>query len=76
MNLNFLDFEQPIAELLAQIDELKHVSSGVGNNVDLSEEISRLEKKNEELTRKLFSELGAWQISQIARHPLRPYTKD
>jgi acetyl-CoA carboxylase carboxyl transferase subunit alpha len=76
MNLNFLDFEQPIAELLAQIDELKHVSSGVGNNVDISEEISRLEKKNEELTRKLFSELGAWQISQIARHPLRPYTKD
>ena len=76
MNLNFLDFEQPIAELLAQIDELKHVSSGVGNNVNLSEEISRLEKKNEELTRKLFSELGAWQISQIARHPLRPYTKD
>ncbi len=76
MNLNFLDFEQPIAELLAQIDELKHVSSGVGNNVDLSEEISRLEKKNEELTRKLFSELGAWQISQIARHPGRPYTKD
>ena len=76
MNLNFLDFEQPIAELLAQIDELKHVSSGVGNNVDLSEEISRLEKKNEELTRKLFSELGAWQISQVARHPLRPYTKD
>ena len=42
MNLNFLEFEQPIAELLAQIDELKHVSSGVGNNVDLSEEISRL----------------------------------
>ncbi len=76
MNLNFLDFEQPIAELLAQIDELKHVSSGVGNNVDLSEEISRLEKKNEELTRKLFSELGAWQISQFARHPGRPYTKD
>ena len=76
MNLNFLDFEQPIAELLAQIDELKHVSSGVGNNVDLSEEISRLEKKNEELTRKLFSELGAWQISQMARHPMRPYTKD
>ena len=76
MNLNFLDFEQPIAELLAQIDELKHVSSSVGSNVDLSEEISRLEKKNEELTRKLFSELGAWQISQVARHPLRPYTKD
>ncbi len=76
MNLNYLEFEQPIAELLAQIDELKHVSGHVGDNVDLSEEISRLEKKNEELTRKLFSELGAWQISQVARHPMRPYTKD
>ncbi|GAA4497007.1 acetyl-CoA carboxylase carboxyl transferase subunit alpha [Pseudaeromonas paramecii] len=76
MNLNYLEFEQPIAELVAQIDELKHVSSGVGRNVDLSEEIARLEKKNEELTRKLFSDLGAWQISQLARHPLRPYTQD
>ena len=76
MNLNFLEFEQPIAELLAQIDELKRVSSGVGSNVDLSEEIQRLEKKNEELTRKLYSDLGAWQISQVARHPQRPYTKD
>ncbi|WP_409420570.1 acetyl-CoA carboxylase carboxyl transferase subunit alpha [Pseudaeromonas sp. ZJS20] len=76
MNLNYLEFEQPIAELVAQIDELKHVSSGVGNNVDLSEEIARLEKKNEELTRKLFGDLGAWQISQLARHPLRPYTQD
>lgn len=76
MNLNYLEFEQPIAELVAQIDELKHVSSGVGSNVDLSEEIARLEKKNEELTRKLFSDLGAWQISQLARHPLRPYTQD
>ncbi|MCD8546871.1 MAG: acetyl-CoA carboxylase carboxyl transferase subunit alpha [Aeromonadaceae bacterium] len=76
MNLNYLEFEQPIAELVAQIEELKHVSSGVGSNVDLSEEIARLEKKNEELTRKLFSDLGAWQISQLARHPLRPYTQD
>ncbi len=76
MNLNFLEFEQPIAELLAQIDELKRVSSGVGSNVDLSEEIQRLEKKNEELTRKLYADLGAWQISQVARHPQRPYTQD
>ena len=76
MNLNFLDFEQPIAELLAQIDELKHVGSEVGGRVDLSDEIARLEKKNEELTRKLFSDLGAWQISQVARHPMRPYTLD
>ncbi|MGL4206458.1 MAG: acetyl-CoA carboxylase carboxyl transferase subunit alpha, partial [Aeromonadaceae bacterium] len=76
MNLNFLEFEQPIAELLAQIEELKHVGDGVGNRVDLSEEIGRLEKKNEELTRKLFADLGAWQISQVARHPMRPYTQD
>jgi acetyl-CoA carboxylase, carboxyl transferase, alpha subunit len=76
MNLNFLDFEQPIAELLAQIDELKHVGSEVGGRVDLSDEIARLEKKNEELTRKLFADLGAWQISQVSRHPLRPYTQD
>ncbi len=76
MNLNFLEFEQPIAELLAQIEELKHVGDGVGNRVDLSEEIARLEKKNEELTRKLFADLGAWQISQVARHPMRPYTRD
>lgn len=76
MNLNFLEFEQPIAELLAQIEELKHVSENVGSSVDLSDEIKHLEKKNEELTRKLFSDLGAWQISQLARHPQRPYTAD
>jgi acetyl-CoA carboxylase carboxyl transferase subunit alpha len=76
MNMNFLEFEQPIAELLAQIEELKHVSDNVGSNVDLTEEIQHLEKKNEELTRKLFSDLGAWQVSQLARHPQRPYTFD
>ncbi len=76
MNMNFLEFEQPIAELLAQIDELKHVSENVGSSVDLTDEIAHLEKKTEELTRKLFSDLGAWQISQVARHPQRPYTQD
>ena len=76
MNMNFLEFEQPIAELLAQIEELKHVSANVGSSVDLTDEINHLEKKNEELTRKLFSDLGAWQISQLARHPQRPYTAD
>ncbi len=76
MNMNFLEFEQPIAELLAQIEELKHVSANVGSSVDLTDEINHLEKKNEELTRKLFSDLGAWQISQLARHPQRPYTED
>ncbi len=76
MNMNFLEFEQPIAELLAQIDELKHVSENVGSSVDLTDEITHLEKKTEELTRKLFSDLGAWQISQVARHPQRPYSQD
>ncbi|MGL5285112.1 acetyl-CoA carboxylase carboxyl transferase subunit alpha [Aeromonas sp. RU39B] len=71
----FLDFEQPIAELQAQIDELKHVSEH-NSAVDLNEEIRRLEKKNEELTRKIFADLGAWQVSQMARHPQRPYTLD
>ena len=76
MNMNFLEFEQPIAELLAQIEELRHVSENVGGRVDLTDEIKHLDKKNEELTRKLFSDLGAWQISQVARHPQRPYTED
>jgi acetyl-CoA carboxylase carboxyl transferase subunit alpha len=71
----FLDFEQPIAELQAQIDELKHVSEG-NHAVDLKEDIRRLEKKNEELTKKIFGDLGAWQVSQMARHPQRPYTLD
>ncbi|MGL5949483.1 MAG: acetyl-CoA carboxylase carboxyl transferase subunit alpha [Aeromonas sp.] len=71
----FLDFEQPIAELQAQIDELKHVSE-TNPAVDLTEEIRRLEKKNQELTKKIFSDLGAWQVSQMARHPQRPYTLD
>ncbi|WP_323900283.1 acetyl-CoA carboxylase carboxyl transferase subunit alpha [Aeromonas caviae] len=71
----FLDFEQPIAELQAQIDELRHVSEH-NSAVDLSEDIRRLEKKNEELTKKIFGDLGAWQVSQMARHPQRPYTLD
>ena len=75
MNMNYLDFEQPIAELLAHIEELKHVSSNIGD-VDFSEQLASLEKKNEEVTRNIFSKLGAWQISQLSRHPLRPYTLD
>ena len=71
----FLDFEQPIAELQAQIDELRHVSDH-NSAVDLSEDLRRLEKKNEELTKKIFGDLGAWQVSQMARHPQRPYTLD
>ncbi|MGO1248038.1 MAG: acetyl-CoA carboxylase carboxyl transferase subunit alpha [Oceanisphaera sp.] len=71
---HFLEFEQPIAELQAQIEELRHVNEG--DAVDLDEEVSRLEGKRDELTKKVFSNLGPWQISQLARHPRRPYTLD
>ncbi|MFD1007327.1 MULTISPECIES: acetyl-CoA carboxylase carboxyl transferase subunit alpha [Oceanisphaera] len=74
MSHQFLDFEQPIAELQAQIEELRHVNEG--DAVDLDEEVSRLEGKRDELTKKVFANLGPWQISQLARHPLRPYTLD
>ncbi|GAG39818.1 unnamed protein product, partial [marine sediment metagenome] len=74
MNLNFLDFEQPIAELEAKIEELKHV--GLEGGINISEEISRLQKKSTKLTESIFSSLTPWQISQLSRHPQRPYTLD
>jgi len=74
MNLNFLDFEQPIAELEAKIDELKFV--GTDSEVNLSEEIGRLKAKSEALTKNIFSNLNSWQIAQLARHPQRPFTLD
>ena len=74
MNLNFLDFEQPIAELEAKIEELKHV--GVEGGINISEEISRLQKKSTKLAESIFSSLTPWQISQLSRHPQRPYTLD
>lgn len=76
MNINYLDFEQPIADLLAHIEELKRLSEDVSSNLDLTKELHQLEKKNLELTRKIFSSLSAWQISQLSRHPMRPYTLD
>ncbi|MCC2606041.1 acetyl-CoA carboxylase carboxyl transferase subunit alpha [Planctobacterium marinum] len=76
MSLHFLDFEQPIAELEAKIEELKSVNQGGEFDVSLEEEITRLREKSSELTNKIFSGLGAWQISQLARHPMRPYTLD
>lgn len=72
MNLNFLDFEQPIAELEAKIEDLRYV--GNDSEVNISEEIERLEAKSRELTKSIFSNLTAWQITQVARHPQRPYT--
>jgi len=74
MNPNFLDFEQPIAELAAKIDGLK--SLGGANNLNLSEEVRRLEQKSQALTEELFSNLTPWQVAQMARHPQRPYTLD
>jgi len=74
MNLNFLDFEQPIAELEAKIDELHYVSDDA--DVNISEEIDKLKAKSRELTVSIFSNLSPWQISQLARHPQRPYTMD
>ena len=74
MNLNFLEFEQPIAELEAKIEELRHVGSD--SEVNISEEITRLQAKSQELTGTIFSNLNPWQISQMSRHPLRPYVMD
>ncbi len=74
MDLNFLDFEQPIAELAAKIDELRHV--GVGDEINISDEIARLQKKSEKLTESIFASLTPWQIAQLARHPQRPYPLD
>ena len=74
MDLKFLDFEQPIAELEAKIDELRFV--GDDSEVNINDEITRLKGKSESLTRSIFSDLTAWQVAQVARHPLRPYTLD
>lgn len=74
MDLNFLDFEQPIAELEAKIEELRLVDTDA--EINIRDEITRLETKNTELTRSIFSSLTPWQISEVARHPLRPYFLD
>lgn len=74
MNLNFLEFEQPIAELEAKIEELRYVGSD--NEINISEEINKLQEKCKGLTESIFSNLSSWQISQLARHPQRPYTLD
>ena len=74
MNLNFLEFEQPIAELEAKIEELRHVGGDTG--VNINDEIARLQAKSESLTRELFSDLSAVQVAQLARHPMRPHMLD
>lgn len=78
--MNYLDFEAPIFELEGKIEALRSVNKRGGDdetmNVDLRQEIKGLKRKSNELTKKIFSNLGAWQIAQIARHPDRPYTQD
>ena len=74
MNLDFLDFEQPIAELEAKIEELRLVGSDA--EINIQDEIDKLTSKSHKLTESIFTKLTPWQISQLSRHPLRPYTQD
>ncbi|WP_288450385.1 carboxyl transferase domain-containing protein, partial [uncultured Pseudomonas sp.] len=74
MNPNYLDFEQPIADLQAKIEELRLV--GNDNALNISDEIARLQEKSQALTKSIFSDLSSWQVARLARHPLRPYTLD
>ena len=74
MNPNYLDFEQPIAELEAKIEELRYV--GDDTEINIGDEISKLEEKSRSLTKTIFNKLDSWQTSKLARHPMRPYTLD
>jgi acetyl-CoA carboxylase carboxyl transferase subunit alpha len=74
MKTTFLEFEQPIAELETKIEELRYVQDD--SALDISEEITRLQKKSQALTKEIYGKLNAWQIAQLARHPQRPYTLD
>jgi acetyl-CoA carboxylase carboxyl transferase subunit alpha len=74
MDMKFLDFEQPIAELEAKIDELRYV--GDDSEININEEVARLKAKSESLTRNIFAKLNPWQIARVARHESRPYTQD
>ena len=75
MQQNFLSYEQPIAELEAKIDELRYMSSD-SDDLNITEEIQKLQDKSVEMTRSIFSSLTPWQVTQMARHPQRPYTLD
>jgi acetyl-CoA carboxylase carboxyl transferase subunit alpha len=74
MNPNYLDFEQPIAELEVKIEELQLVGSD--NEINISAEIETLREKSTKLTEKIYANLSSWDIVKVARHPLRPYTMD
>ncbi|MEJ2257605.1 MAG: acetyl-CoA carboxylase carboxyltransferase subunit alpha [Woeseiaceae bacterium] len=74
MDMKFLDFEQPIAELEAKIEELRYV--GDDSEININEEVARLKAKSESLTKSIFAKLSPWQIARVARHESRPYTLD
>jgi acetyl-CoA carboxylase carboxyl transferase subunit alpha len=74
MNLNYLDFEQPIAELEGKIEELQLV--GTSSDINIADEIAKLRQKSSKLTESIYSKLTAWDVVKIARHPHRPYTSD
>lgn len=74
MDLKFLDFEQPIAELEAKIDELRYV--GDDSEININDEVARLKEKSESLTKNIFAKLSPWQVARVARHESRPYTQD
>jgi len=74
MDLKFLDFEQPIAELEAKIDELRYV--GDDSEININEEVARLKDKSKSLTKNIFAKLSPWQVARVARHESRPYTQD
>jgi len=74
MDLKFLDFEQPIAELEAKIEELRYV--GDDSEININEEVSRLKEKSAALTKNIFAKLSPWQVARVARHESRPYTQD
>jgi len=74
MDSKFLDFEQPIAELEAKIDELRYV--GDDSEININEEVARLKEKSASLTKSIFSKLSPWQVARVARHESRPYTQD
>ena len=76
MSLNFLDFEQPIAELDAKIEELQLVNNGQELDLDIEDQIAQLREKNKDQTKKIVANLEPWQTARVARHPQRPYTLD
>lgn len=76
MDMNYLDFEQPIAELEAKIDELRHLGSQSEEKINLTSEINQLKRKSKTLSKQIFANLNPWQISRLSRHPMRPYTLD